>query len=43
VESRAYGKGLADNKFMPGALKKWDPVGGAVALQENFVKVSKIK
>ncbi|MDY6822442.1 MAG: molybdopterin-dependent oxidoreductase [Thermodesulfobacteriota bacterium] len=43
VESRAYGKGLADNKFMPGALKKWDPVGGAVAMQENFVKVTKVK
>lgn len=41
IESRAYGKGLADNKFMAGSLKKWDKAGGAVALQENFVKVSK--
>ncbi len=42
VESRAYKKGLADNKFMQGCLGKWDPAGGAVAYQENFVKVSKV-
>jgi len=42
VESRAYGKGLADNRFMQGGLDKWDPVGGAMALQENFVSVEKL-
>ncbi|MFO7931382.1 MAG: molybdopterin dinucleotide binding domain-containing protein, partial [Desulfosalsimonas sp.] len=41
VESRAYGKGLADHHFMSGTLMKMDPVGGALAYQENFVKVSK--
>lgn len=41
VESRAYGKGLADHHFMSGTLKKWDPAGGALAYQENFVKVSR--
>jgi thiosulfate reductase/polysulfide reductase chain A len=41
VESRANGKGLADNKFMQGSLEKWDPAGGAIAYQENFVKVRK--
>jgi thiosulfate reductase / polysulfide reductase chain A len=41
VESRAFMKGLADNKFMKNGLDIWDPVGGAVALQEHFVKVSR--
>ena len=41
VESRAYGKGLADNKFMRGGLDLWDPAGGAVAYQEHFVEVRK--
>jgi thiosulfate reductase / polysulfide reductase chain A len=41
VESRAFMKGLADNKFMKNGLDIWDPVGGGVALQEHFVKVSK--
>ena len=41
VESRAFMRGLADNKFMKNGLDIWDPVGGAVALQEHFVKVSK--
>lgn len=41
VESRAYKKGLADNCLMQGGLEKWDPAGGAVALQENFVTVSR--
>ncbi|MBS3732412.1 MAG: molybdopterin-dependent oxidoreductase [Desulfobacterales bacterium] len=41
VESRAYGKGLADHHFMKGTLKKWDPAGGALAYQENFVTVSR--
>jgi thiosulfate reductase / polysulfide reductase chain A len=41
VESRAYMRGLADNKFMKNGLGVWDPVGGAVALQEHFAKVAK--
>ena len=41
VESRAFGKGLADNKFMPNGMQIWDPAGGAIAYQEHFVEVSK--
>ena len=41
VESRAFGKGLADNKFMSGGLEIWDKAGGAIAYQEHFVTVSK--
>jgi thiosulfate reductase/polysulfide reductase chain A len=41
VESRAYGKGMADNKFMIGGLDVWDKAGGAVAYQEHFITVSK--
>jgi hypothetical protein len=41
VESRAFMRGLADNKFMKSGLDIWDPVGGVVALQEHFVNVSK--
>ena len=41
VESRAYGKGLADNMFMKDGLTKWDQAGGAIAYQEHFVKVEK--
>jgi thiosulfate reductase/polysulfide reductase chain A len=41
VESRAFGKGLADNKFMKGGMELWDPAGGAVAYQEHFVEVTK--
>jgi thiosulfate reductase/polysulfide reductase chain A len=40
-ESRAFGKGLADNMFMKGGLEIWDPAGGAIAYQEHFVKVAK--
>jgi thiosulfate reductase/polysulfide reductase chain A len=40
-ETRAFGKGLADNKFMKGGLDIWDPAGGAVAYQEHFVEVTK--
>lgn len=42
IESRAFGKGLADNKFMRGGLKIWDRAGGCVAYQEHFVEVSKL-
>jgi thiosulfate reductase/polysulfide reductase chain A len=43
VESRAFGRGLADNRFMLGGLDLWDPAGGAIAMQEHFVTVSKMK
>ena len=43
VESRAFGKGLADNRFMQGGLDVWDPAGGGIAMQEHFVTVSKIR
>ncbi len=42
AESRARGKGLADNKFMQGGLDLWDPAGGAVAFQEHFVSIRKV-
>jgi len=41
VESLAFGRGLADNKFMPGGDKIYDPAGGAVSFQEHFVSVRK--
>jgi len=41
VETRAFGKGLADNKFMAGGMDVWDPAGGAIAYQEHFVKIAK--
>ncbi len=41
VESRAFGKGIADNAFMPGGLDLWDQAGGAMAMQEHFVTVRK--
>ena len=41
IETRAFGKGLADNKFMQGGLDLWDPAGGAMAMQENYVSVAK--
>lgn len=42
AESRAYGKGLADNNFMSGGMELWDKAGGAVAYQEHFVTVAKL-
>ncbi|MBF0573107.1 MAG: molybdopterin-dependent oxidoreductase [Desulfamplus sp.] len=41
IESRAFGKGLADNQFMVGGLDIWDQAGGAIAYQEHFVSVEK--
>ena len=41
IESRAFGKGLADNKFMQGGMDVWDQAGGAIAYQEHFVAVTK--
>jgi thiosulfate reductase/polysulfide reductase chain A len=40
-ESRAFGKGVADNELMPEGIKTYDKAGGAVAMQEHFVQVSK--
>ena len=42
VESRALGKGVADNAFMQGGLEVWDQAGGGMAMQEHFVSVNKI-
>ncbi len=42
VESRARGRGLADNRFMPRGNEIWDQAGGAVAFQEHFVTVKKV-
>jgi thiosulfate reductase / polysulfide reductase chain A len=42
VESRAFGKGVADNALMPNGLGIWNPAGGGVALQEHFISVRKI-
>lgn len=42
IESRAFGKGVADNCLMPGGLGVWDPAGGALAMQEHFVTVKKL-
>ena len=42
VESRALGKGVADNALMATGLGIWDQAGGAIALQEHFVSVRKI-
>lgn len=41
VETRAFNKGLADNRFMAGGLDIWDRAGGAIAYQEHFVTVTK--
>ncbi len=40
-ESRARGKGVADNRLMPKGIKRYDKAGGAVAMQEHFVRVDK--
>jgi len=40
-ESRAKGKGAADNELMPKGIKNWDKGGGAISMQEHFVTVSK--
>ncbi|BDQ37121.1 thiosulfate reductase [Pseudodesulfovibrio nedwellii] len=40
-ESRAKGMGAADNLLLSKGIKKWDKGGGAVAMQEHFVSVSK--
>ena len=42
VESRAFGKGIPDNRFMQGGLDVWDQAGGGMAMQEHFVSVKKL-
>ena len=39
VESRARGRGAADNELMPGGIANWDKGGGGVCMQEHFVTV----
>ncbi|MGE4551857.1 MAG: molybdopterin-dependent oxidoreductase [Desulfovibrionaceae bacterium] len=39
VESRARGRGAADNRLMKEGILNWDRSGGAVAMQEHFVSV----
>ncbi len=41
VESRALGKGVADQCLMPHGLEEWDRSGGGVSMQEHFVTVRK--
>jgi thiosulfate reductase/polysulfide reductase chain A len=40
-QTRGYNKGLGDYRFETGLLHVYDPVGGANALLECFVKVEK--
>ncbi len=39
AQTRAYGKGLADQIFAKGLLSEWDKAGGGVTLLECFVNV----
>ena len=41
MESRAKGRGLADNEFMPGGLSVESAPGGGLAMQEFFITVTK--
>ncbi len=40
MQTRAYGKGLADQAFENGLLASWDKAGGGVNLLECFVSVN---
>jgi thiosulfate reductase/polysulfide reductase chain A len=40
-QTRGYNRGLSDYRFEVGLLDVYDPVGGAIALMECFVKVEK--
>jgi thiosulfate reductase/polysulfide reductase chain A len=42
MESRALGRGILDNSFMPGGLDVWDKAGGGMAMQEHFITVKKL-
>ncbi|QJT08574.1 molybdopterin-dependent oxidoreductase [Oceanidesulfovibrio marinus] len=41
AESRAFGKGAADNMLMPKGIDNYDKAGGAIAMQEHFIEVRK--
>ena len=41
VESRARGRGVADNELMPKGIRIYDKAGGGIAMQEHFVFVRK--
>ncbi len=41
LQSRAYGKGIADQRLQKGLLKDYDPVGGGNALCECVVRLRK--
>lgn len=43
VESRAAGKGVADNALMDSGIENYDKAGGAIAMQEHFVSVEPIR
>jgi thiosulfate reductase/polysulfide reductase chain A len=38
VESRAFGRSVADHELMCGGLDRWD--NGGMAMQEHFVSIS---
>ena len=42
-ETRAFGKGVADEACMVGGLAREDPLGGGLALQEHFVTVRRVE
>jgi thiosulfate reductase/polysulfide reductase chain A len=42
VESRARGRGVADNELMPQGIANWDKGGGGVSMQEHFVSVTPV-
>ena len=42
VESRARGRGVADQELMDHGLENWDRAGGGICMQEHFVSVHKI-
>ena len=41
AKTRAFGKGMADQRFMRGLLTVYDPAGGALCLTESLVRVEK--
>ena len=40
-ESRARGRGAADNELMPKGIRKYDRSGGAISMQEHFISISR--
>jgi thiosulfate reductase / polysulfide reductase chain A len=41
LQTRAYKRGMADQRLQKGLLSRYDPVGGGINLTEGVVKVSK--